>query len=177
MGQVNSCVETINPSCGGGGGNVEVGKALGRIHVGVCYTPGGARPRRWCGWWGRRGLWGQGVGGNCSTGMDGSKKIVRRYSARRSVYYSGGFLYQVRRLSKRERGNKKGGGFERFRLHEKIKYTSAMRSRTRSKLILATSCVILQSGVLIIYVGACYTRGAGSRQSCGVWGRTGRWRG
>ena len=28
-------------------------KVLGRIDVGVCYTPG-ARSRRWCGWWGRR---------------------------------------------------------------------------------------------------------------------------
>ena len=37
----------------------------------------------------------------------------------------------------------------------------------------ATLCVILRSRVLIIYVGACYTRGAGSRRSCGVWGRRG----
>ena len=33
--------------------------ALGRIDVGVCYTRG-ARSRRWCGWWGRRGRWGGG---------------------------------------------------------------------------------------------------------------------
>ena len=33
------------------------------------------------------------------------------------------------------------------------------------------------SRVLIIYVGTYYTRGAGSRRSCGVWGRRGRWRG
>ena len=35
----------------------------------------------------------------------------------------------------------------------------------------------LRSRVLIIYVGACYTRGAESRRSCGVWGRRGRGRG
>ena len=28
-----------------------------------------------------------------------------------------------------------------------------------------------------IYVGACYTRGAGFRRSCGGWGKRGRWRG
>ena len=28
MGQVNLCVETINPSCGGGGGNVAEGEGL-----------------------------------------------------------------------------------------------------------------------------------------------------
>ena len=65
MGQVNLCVETTNSSCGGGGGNVAGGtgggggRALGRIYVGVCYTRG-ARSRRWCGWWGRRGRWGRG---------------------------------------------------------------------------------------------------------------------
>ena len=37
-------------------------------------------------------------------------------------------------------------------------------------------CGVLQSLVLIIYVGACHARGAGSRRSCGVWGRRGRWR-
>ena len=29
------------------------GRALGRIDVRACYTPG-ARFRQWCGWWGRR---------------------------------------------------------------------------------------------------------------------------
>ena len=54
MGQVNLCVETINPSCGGGGGDVAGeaggggGEGLGRIDVGVCCTRG-ARSRRWCG--------------------------------------------------------------------------------------------------------------------------------
>ena len=38
---------------GGGGGG-----ALSRIDVGVCYTRG-ARSRRWCRWWEKRG----GVGG------------------------------------------------------------------------------------------------------------------
>ena len=33
------------------------------------------------------------AGGNCSSGMDGSKKIIRRYPGRGSVYYSGGFRY------------------------------------------------------------------------------------
>ena len=41
----------------GGGG--KGGRASGRIDVGVCYTHG-ARSRRWCGWWGRRGRWGRG---------------------------------------------------------------------------------------------------------------------
>ena len=36
---------------------------------------------------------GAGVGGNCSSGMDGSKKITRRYPGRGRVYYSGGFRY------------------------------------------------------------------------------------
>ena len=55
MGQVNLCVETLNPSRGGGGGGVaggaesEGGRALGRIDVGVCFTRG-ARSRRWCAW-------------------------------------------------------------------------------------------------------------------------------
>ena len=34
-----------------------------------------------------------GVGGNCSSGMDGSKTITRRYPGRGSVYYFGGFRY------------------------------------------------------------------------------------
>ena len=65
MGQVNLCVETINPSCGGGGRNVAGearsggGRALGHTDVGVCYTHG-ASSRRWCGWWGRRGRSGRG---------------------------------------------------------------------------------------------------------------------
>ena len=39
------------------------------LDVGVCYTRG-ARSRRWCGWWGRRGRWG---GTNRSYSMDGKK--------------------------------------------------------------------------------------------------------
>ena len=60
VGQHNLCVETINHSCGEGGGEEGGGggRALGRIDVGVCYTRG-ARFRRWCGWWGRRGRWGR----------------------------------------------------------------------------------------------------------------------
>ena len=53
--------------------------ALGRIDVyqlEACYTRG-ARSRRWCGWWGRRERWGRGGGGNCRSGMDGSRKIMR----------------------------------------------------------------------------------------------------
>ena len=34
---------------------------------------------------------GGGVGGNCSSGMDRSETITRRYPGRGSVYYSGGF--------------------------------------------------------------------------------------
>ena len=32
-----------------------------------------------------------GVGGNCSSGMDGCETITRRYQGRGSIYYSGGF--------------------------------------------------------------------------------------
>ena len=56
---------------------------------------------------GEEGALGAGVGGNCSSGMDGSKGITRRYPGRGSVYYYGGFRYQVGRLSKRKRGKKK----------------------------------------------------------------------
>ena len=38
----------------GGEGDFQQSKALGHIDVGACYTRG-ARFRRWCGWWGRRG--------------------------------------------------------------------------------------------------------------------------
>ena len=74
----------------GGGGRGRGGRALGRIDVGVGYTRG-ARSRRWCGWWVKEGALGTGVGGNCSSGMDGSETITRRYPGRGSVYYSGGF--------------------------------------------------------------------------------------
>ena len=56
---------------------------------------------------------GAGVGGNCSSGMDGSKTITRRYPGRGNVYYSGGFRYQMGRLSKKMlvkiKKSKKGG--------------------------------------------------------------------
>ena len=42
---------------------------------------------------GKKSVWGAGVGGNCSSGMDGSKTIMRRYPGGGSVYYSGGFRY------------------------------------------------------------------------------------
>ena len=42
---------------------------------------------------GKEGALGTGVGGNCSSGMDGSKKLTRRYLGRGGVYYSGGFRY------------------------------------------------------------------------------------
>ena len=42
---------------------------------------------------GKEGALGAGGGGNCSSGMDGSKKIMRRYPGGGSVYYSGGFRY------------------------------------------------------------------------------------
>ena len=41
------------------------------------------------GW--KEGALGTGVGGNYSSGMDGSETITRRYPRRGSVYYSGGF--------------------------------------------------------------------------------------
>ena len=50
----------------------------------------------------KEGVLGAGVGGNCSSGTDGSKTITRRCLGRGSVYYSGGFRYEVGRLSKRE---------------------------------------------------------------------------
>ena len=40
---------------------------------------------------GKEGALGSRVGGICSSGMDGSKTITRRYPGRGSVYYSGGF--------------------------------------------------------------------------------------
>ena len=40
---------------------------------------------------GEGGPLGAGEGKNCSSGMDGSKKIMGRYPGRGSVYYSGGF--------------------------------------------------------------------------------------
>ena len=43
---------------GEGGGRRFPTAFLGRIDVGDCYTRG-ARSRRWCGWWGRRGLCGE----------------------------------------------------------------------------------------------------------------------
>ena len=42
---------------------------------------------------GKEGVLGAGVGENCSSGMDGFKKITRRYPGRGCVYYSGGFRY------------------------------------------------------------------------------------
>ena len=63
----------------------------------------------------------------------------------------------------------------RFRAHIIIYCTPAMRSRVWSTLVLATFCVIFRSRVLIIYVGACYTRGATSRRWRGWWGRRERW--
>ena len=77
---MNLCVETINISRGGGeecggGGRGRGGRALGRIAVGVGNTRG-ARPRRWCGWWVKEGALGTGVGGNCSSGMDGSDYVA-----------------------------------------------------------------------------------------------------
>ena len=115
---------------------------------------------------------GGGVGvGNCSSGLGGSRKISRAWKCLllwRISILGGAFEHE------RARKKKKRGvcvkGFKRFRSHIILEYTPAMR-------IFATLCVILRSRVLIKYVGACYTRGAGSRRSCGVWGRRGRWRG
>ena len=42
---------------------------------------------------GKEGALGAGGGGNCSSGMDGSRKIMRSYPVCRSVYYSGSFRY------------------------------------------------------------------------------------
>ena len=55
-----------------------MGRALGGIDVGACYACG-ARSRRWCGWMvrvvGKEGAFG--AGGGESSGMDGSRKIMR----------------------------------------------------------------------------------------------------
>ena len=72
------------------GGRGRGGRALGCIDVGVGYTRG-ARSRRWCECSVKKGALGTGVGGNCSSGMDGSETITRRYPGRGSVCYSGGF--------------------------------------------------------------------------------------
>ena len=41
----------------------------------------------------KEGALGAGMGGNCSSGVDGSETITRRYPGRVSVYYFGGFRY------------------------------------------------------------------------------------
>ena len=46
---------------GGLGGERGFPTALGRTDVGACYTRG-ARSRRWCRWWRRRGRWRGGEG-------------------------------------------------------------------------------------------------------------------
>ena len=54
-----------------------------------------------------------GGGGNCSSGMDGSKAKMRRYPGRGNVYYSGGFGYILGGAFEQERAKKKkknGGG-------------------------------------------------------------------
>ena len=66
--------------------------ALGRIDVGVCYTRG-ASSRRWCGWRGTGAALRAGGQGDCSSGMDGSKKTMRPYPGRGNVCYSGEFRY------------------------------------------------------------------------------------
>ena len=70
------------------------------------------------------GVGGDERGGNCRSGMDGSKAIIRRYPGRGSICYSGGFLYWARRLSKKERGKtkKKGGGQEEGGDELKLRY-------------------------------------------------------
>ena len=93
---------------------------------------------------------------------------------------------RMRRLSKRKQGEKniktqaRGGG-SRDLGHMYCSNTNIVQihSSYEMKDLVDTdlrniACVILRSRVLIIYVGACYTRGAGSRRSCRVWGRRGR---
>ena len=50
----------------------------------------------------KEGALGSGVGGNCSSSINGSKKITRRYPGRGSVYYSGGFRYSLSGAFKQE---------------------------------------------------------------------------
>ena len=92
-------------------------------------------------------------------------------------------MEEKRKEKKNKKRKKTGGGgvgkvFKRFRSQIILKYTPDMRSSIWSTLMFATFGVILPSRVSIMYVvGACYTRDAGSRRSCWVWGRRGRWRG
>ena len=125
VGQVNLCVETIYPSCGGGGGEVTEGEeagagALGPIGVGVCDTRD-ARSRRWCAGGGERG----------SVRGGGRWELPQRhgrlqndceviYRAWKCFFTVADFDMRVGRVSKRERNNegKKEGGGERGGVQE-----------------------------------------------------------
>ena len=55
---------------------------------------------------GKEGALGAGVGGNCSSGMDGSETITRRYPRRGSVYSIVGGAFR----QEESREKKAGGG-------------------------------------------------------------------
>ena len=63
-----------------------------------------------------------------------------------------GEAFEQEKARKKSGVGGRGRVFKRFRSHVILKYTPAMRSRTCSKLILATLCVILRSRVLTIYM-------------------------
>ena len=67
--------------------------------------------------------------------------------------------------------------FKRFRLYLIVSYTPAVISKIWSKLIFAILFVILRLRIQIIYVGACYSRGARFMRSYGSWGERGHWTG
>ena len=60
------------------------GRALGRIDVGVCYTRG-ARSRRWCGWWRRRGRCGGGEEGVGNAYIYHTHVIITLFDAKRII--------------------------------------------------------------------------------------------
>ena len=66
---------------------------------------------------GKTGAFGAGVGGNCSSGMDGSKTITKRYSGRGKCFLlwrisisGGAFEREEARKKKKRMGRARGGG-------------------------------------------------------------------
>ena len=95
---------------------------------------------------GKEGALGAGVGGNCSSGMDGSKTISRRCPGRGSVYYPVWWISILGWAFKRGKARKKykKRRLKWFRSHIILKYTPAMRSRIWSTMIFAISCIAIK---------------------------------
>ena len=90
--QLNLYVETFNPPCGGGAGGRGAGAegftsqgCMGVLYA-YCYVV-----KAMVRVVGNEGA--LAAGGDCSSGMNGSKRIMRRNPGRGSVYYFGGFRY------------------------------------------------------------------------------------